>query len=1145
MLVEFLENQIASSNSCFTGDFQNGYSAPASGSEACPACGKTRYCWLTKDPKTQEIYKILCYWANPNNPPEGWEHCGTAKDDRPIFMKQGYSRKQRKNKKYPAIISLQPELKLDMPQWQDIQISVQEVEKGHTVRLKPGCPGEEETLYIVEKINAGKILGLGKNVSLGVQLRRSNESMGGLLTVPLSDIAEIVFSDPHTGAKEQFIEYHYSPNQKVIRKQWTDRRAVYRGKSKQMRPYFKTNDGKWVCQKGNNPWPLYRQNEVEEVIKNGGIFFIVAGEQAVESLRSIGLTATCNQGGEGGLPKIADNLASMLLDTTSDSETECQFLLIIWGDNDEAGRKSAENLLKASYSKNITPVRINPLLLWPEMPEKGDAKDWIEHCQQLGISTEEMHQMLEFAIEAAIDVEEQESQWRWQRQAWKAPQSYKGEIGFWKKDDSEKGYFDPACNFDFQVEREIEDSNGGGLVLQVKRSFENRQYRVIVNSTNYTKVDGFVDALKRELGTGIVCSLNKNQLNALIHTRLHEYRTTRGGKLFKRIERYGQQEDGCWIFGDRQYKPNGEVTNENKSLWVFNPSLGKDDFIPCPTLAEENRQSLKQLVDASRKFFGQQNIHQVLLMMGWTVAGLHSQEIFRQEGSFPLFNAHGEPGSCKTIAAETALSLVGKNWGQVAILARASVSALYEHGSRTGSLPFFWDDPDRNPDNEELAKSWYNWKPRKVRGNEQAPHSPMGITSNHVFGGEQAATYTRFVRVAFTRANGGDKTAFQELKAAQAEASGAFPQLVLLGYPKDEITKIESELLRYLPHAHARIAQGLSIVTWYAQKLVELTDGDEDIKQWVIDNCCKSENNADISGDSLLDFVDKVMALEAESLVGDWNFNRKVERNGQQFYAIYAHDVWKLVDQRFKPATYNERSLKSLVLKAGGITDTTVRFSKDREQVLAYRRAILTSGQTAEGEPIEPLRPETAPRKAWLIPAHFFGEIEEPVTVVTECNHSSVTGLNSYESRSSSSQDNKCNRVTVKNELEKKQESLELNINTLFLTSSSHENSGYSGYTVTGSPDVQINQGFDTVTAKSELTVTDSVTVTNTLPPVGWWVMVDDLPAQVIKHLWDDFVSLDGRNAGSCIFGSYKPKQYSPLSKEEMLELGLSFINPG
>ncbi|MGI2908351.1 CHC2 zinc finger domain-containing protein [Tolypothrix sp. VBCCA 56010] len=761
---------------------------------------------------------------------------------------------------------------------------------------------------------------------------------------------------------------------------------------------------------------------------------------------------------------------------------------------------------------------------------------WKEICQRLEIDKEELFGDFKAnnsnSNESSSDGDSQENsetegteaEWRSQRERWKTPTSHEGEVGFWKKekagdDGEDKYFFEPACNFDFQIEREIEDADGGGLVLQVKRSFEKNQIRVILNSTDYTKADTFTDALKRALGTGIVCNLTKPQLNALIHTRLHEYRTTRKGKVFKRIDRYGQQADGTWVFRDRQFKKDGTPTNENKSGWVFNPSLGKEDFIPCPELAEQNPQALKTLVDASRKFFGDRNINQVLLMMGWVVAGLNFQEIFSQNKSFPLSNSFGEPGSCKTLAAEAALSLVGVNWARDGMLARVSVSAIYEHGARTGSLPFIWDDPARTPENEELAKNWYNCKSRRVRGNEQTPHSAMGIVSNHIVGGEQAATYTRFIRTGFERASGGNKVAFQELQEAQKTASGAFSEIIALGYSKNEIATLETELLHYLPHAHARIAQSLAIVTWYAQKIVELTGGNENIKQWVVDNCCKSENDSDASGNSLQDYIDKILALEAESLVGDWNFNRKVERNGQQFYAIYAHDVWKLVDQRFKPATYNERSLKSLVIKAGGITDTTVRFSYDRDQVLTYNRALINARLDSEGCPIPPIPPDTVPRKAWLIPAHLFGEtdkVDEPVTernqppvtppqnpvtpqnpyeskgnsisdvtAVTECNRNPVTPSTPDESSTCAPSDGYCNRVTEKNDLKIKKEDekkVENKPNTgTQINSGCNPNSGYTGYTPSENEKTQENQGFQAVTGEQSPPVTPGYTSYNPL----------------------------------------------------------------
>lgn len=686
------------------------------------------------------------------------------------------------------------------------------------------------------------------------------------------------------------------------------------------------------------------------------------------------LVAVSNQGGEAGYRQIAEDLAPAFAEAT---ENELKPLLVIWADNDSTGRKTfIEGLSKECYKHGIVSVALDPLMLWFNMPDGGDVKDWIEHCRQEGICDRETIRRLEFAINEAINLHEIEIRWRSQRQAWNAPVSHNGEIGRWEEDKQGNKYWQPLCNFDFQVVCELEDSLGGGLVLEVKRSFEQQQHRVILNSVDYTTVDKFEDALKAELHTGIVCNLSKPQLKALVHTRLHEYRTNRQGKRYKRIDRYGQQNDGVWVLGDRQYTPDGKPTSENETKWVFYPNLGKEDFIPCPELAPEDPDALKRLVNASRQFFGQQNIYSLLLTMGWVIAGLHFQVIYGQEKCFPLFNSHGEPGSLKTLAAETALSLVGKNWSNVAMLSRVSLSALYEHGSRTGSLPFFWDDPERKPEFEEVAKSWFNCKPRKVRNNEQTPHSPMGITSNHIFGGDQSAALTRFIRVPFKRHGCGDKEAFQQLRQAQEIASGAFGLLIQLGYPREEIATLERKLLSYLPLAHARIAQSLAIVTYYAQKIVDLTGGSENILKWVILNLCQDENDAENSGDSLQDFIAKILSLETRDLVGDWNKLSVTTQEGRSWVAIYAEDIWGLVDRHYQPSTYNKKSLKSLVLAAGGKVDSVQRFALSRNEVMTYNAAKINPRLDRDGNEISPNPPRTVTRKAWLLPIELFADIK-------------------------------------------------------------------------------------------------------------------------------------------------------------------------
>lgn len=967
-------------------------SRPVSVNEPCFFCSKTDWCFQIFDERS-DLYQVICGRSHPDDAPDGWECSGSAKDGRNIFIKKGNRRKRRKNHQYPELIRLTPSPTSVITQWQDVVVPLEQLGKGHTVRLKRGNPGSG-VLYEVRKIELGTRQ--GANCLIAVLNRKDN--LGSTLEIEANEIQEIVTSDPDTGAKEQFVEYYYSKSLKVVRTQWSDRRVVYPGKkNKKVRPWHKVGDS-WVEGKGEREFPLYRFSDAKNAICRGEVLFAVAGEQASDTLANLGLAATTNQGGEASFTQIALDLAPIfqevavsateaepLSDTEQkpaelDSGNRASYLkplLVIWGDNDPKGVDFSNELHKLCLTHRIPHVILDPLLVWSGMPKKGDCKDWVDWCRSQGMENEEILIRLELAIVAAIDSAEEDSGYRLQRNNWNAPTNWKGEIGKWIQPKQGNPYWQPCCNFDFQIERELQDSNGGGLVLQVKRHFENAssQKRVILNSTDYTSSEKFVNAMKRALGTGVCCNLTNFELNQLFAVRLHEYRTSRRGKVLKRIECYGQQSDGTWIFQDCQFTPDGQPIFEDQTGWVFSDVSAEGDEISCPEIAPTNPRVLNRLVDTARRFFGSENIHQFLLTMGWVIAGLHSQEIFRDKKWFPLLNMHGEPGSCKTLAGEAALSLVGSNWASKGMVSRASVSAIYEHASKTGSLPFIWDDPPRNPDTEEIFKTWANRKARQVRGNRQEPKSPLGSASNHVIGGEQAATYTRMVRLPFERAKGGDNSAFTELQEAQKFASGAFPMLLQIGYPKVEIAALEKELLLHLPKAHARIAQALAIVVCYAQKVVQMVGGTEYVKQWVIDHLCPAEDDADSAGDSLLDFISKLQTLEAIDDVGDWNKKVVTDKNtGQKFVAIYASNAWKMVDLRFKPATYNEKSLKVLIDKAGGRTNgATLKFAADKAQVITYYNALISPRNDADGNPIVPYKPRTTNRKAWLIPLELWG----------------------------------------------------------------------------------------------------------------------------------------------------------------------------
>lgn len=527
--------------------------------------------------------------------------------------------------------------------------------------------------------------------------------------------------------------------------------------------------------------------------------------------------------------------------------------------------------------------------------------------------------------------------------------------------------FEPQADFDFHVERVLESSDGGGLALRISRLRAGRlsTKRIIVNSTDCTSIKDFQDAVKKGLGTGVSCKLRPDDLQDLLHDRIEKYHQ-KGGRIYRLIDRVGQQADGTWVFENCQFTSQGKATTEDASGWVWNPRLGIEDFMPSPKIVEQDPLALKRLVDAQRRFFGA-NFRPALIVMGWAVASLHYQEIIARDGSFPIANLIGDPGTNKTIAGENALSLVG--WPRLGMLSRVTASALYERLKLSGSLPSCWDDPERTPELDETLKGLYNAKPRVVRGNAQQPHGGMMVTSNHACGDEHPATKSRLIQIEFSRITDGDKEAWRDLQEAQALASGALSSLIKLGYASDEIRVLEDELIRHLPYAHSRIARSLALVTYYAMKVAELAGAPEDIKAYALSTLCPSANDPDSVGDSLTDFLSKLNALQADALVGEWNVRTiRDEQDNPKSVAIYLANVWPLLDKCFKPS-YSQKIIKSHIEKVGGKSRTAQKFHKNRDESLTYYRSLLNPRTDRDGNALLPTKPEMVNRCCIEIPA--------------------------------------------------------------------------------------------------------------------------------------------------------------------------------
>jgi hypothetical protein len=110
---------------------------------------------------------------------------------------------------------------------------------------------------------------------------------------------------------------------------------------------------------------LYRLPELHEAMALERIVFVVEGEKDVDSLRALGVPATCNPGGAG---KWRPDYSEMLRGAD----------VVIIGDNDDPGRAHIQHVAAALHGV-ARRIRVLDLAqVWPDCPHKGDVSDWLQ-----------------------------------------------------------------------------------------------------------------------------------------------------------------------------------------------------------------------------------------------------------------------------------------------------------------------------------------------------------------------------------------------------------------------------------------------------------------------------------------------------------------------------------------------------------------------------------------------------------------------------------------------------------------------------------------------------------------------------------------------------------------------------------------------
>ena len=146
--------------------------------------------------------------------------------------------------------------------------------------------------------------------------------------------------------------------------------------SKEYRPIHKDGAG-WRIGDPPGGFPLYR---LPELLASEGPVFVCEGEKASDALATVGLTATTSAHGAGAARK-------------ADWSALAGRTVIFVPDNDEAGEKYAQEA--AGRLRGLDPAPDVRLLKLPDLPDKGDAVEYVDGLRDKGKTDAEIGAELE------------------------------------------------------------------------------------------------------------------------------------------------------------------------------------------------------------------------------------------------------------------------------------------------------------------------------------------------------------------------------------------------------------------------------------------------------------------------------------------------------------------------------------------------------------------------------------------------------------------------------------------------------------------------------------------------------------------------------------------------------------------------------
>jgi hypothetical protein len=737
----------------------------------------------------------------------------------------------------------------------------------------------------------------------------------------------------------------------------------------------------------------YRYREAMQAASQGDLVYWVEGEKCADALWNIGIPATTSIGGSDGYKRYGDY-----------SNVFVGVNLVIAPDRDIAGIKYADAIAH-DYPQAKWLYAFPGSAEWDNLPKSGglDVADWIASGADkeaiesaLGKRRSSDQPVAKTKPKSAADVSsaaDHETEVNWDRLT-----LHDHTLGRKKMREQGGGYvaeFTPLLTAELKMTLKLETVAEGGateLLATWKNGAIIRQKTIRLKVSDCNTPDKFSDALNKEVGEQIACYLTKKDLQTLMHQLSEDYHAT-GGRTYKLADRFGEQVDGYFVFEHIQYTPSGQTCTAQESGWVFDPHLGQEDGMNCPTILPECADALPNLVAAARNLYQPEALKFALCEMGNGTSTLHNTILRKTYNNISQSTIDGPPGVGKTIAARMSASPTGTHIPDLVMSSDTTASAVAERIKLYSSLQQVWDDPiplggdakdikaARKSVNATLTRL-FNGFNRGKRGGGQAANTNVTVTSNAGAGGAAAAADERLISKNWpnleVNVSSGEA---DRLERAMDAASGGVGQLLRIPFDRTKIDAYTVEFKKYMPNAHMRQARGLAIQCYYTEGFCEVAGvTDFDVFAFTRDVLCPQADATETAKSNLSDFLERLDNLRTGEHVGKWNATM-VTRDGRSYLAIKQVDVWDILQkqQASNIPNYGLSALKSQITDQGGFADSTQRqkFVPTQQAWTDYLRAenqfnIINGEKSTASRPIPPKRSLSC--ACWLIPANAVKE---------------------------------------------------------------------------------------------------------------------------------------------------------------------------